>query len=266
MRSREPPAITIDEGRPHHPLLFLMDDGAAALLGGGVAAAACALHCCWSRLPAAGDSADESATAREGGACLPVLAELEAALGAASCRTLRQGGREYDRARAVWNGDIDRRPALIAQPTTAAQVAALVRLCQERQLELTVRGGGHSVAGLAVMDGAVMLDLHRMDAVEMLAEQPGSSGGRLVRVEGGATWAQVDAVTAGVGAVPAGLISHTGVGGLALGGGVGWLARAHGLTCDNLREAEIVTAAGEVLKVRPIRQNSCNSRAACFSS
>eukprot|EP01052_Picozoa_sp_SAG31_P033433 SAG31_NODE_3778_length_3890_cov_1.473226_2_plen_364_part_00 len=149
-------------------------------------------------------------------------------LDAAGCRTLIPdsvgANRDaYDCARAVWNGDIDRQPGLIAQPSSAVQVAAVVRLCAENRLELTVRGGGHNVAGFAVKDGAVMLDLQRLDNIKLLSASRDSSPAAgpetqnrqrwHVRVGAGCTWAQVDAVTATVGgAVPAGLISHTGEG------------------------------------------------------
>ena len=142
------------------------------------------------------------------------------------------GADGYDGARAIWNGDIDRRPAVIAQPTTSASVAAAVRFAQQASLEVSVRGGGHNFSGSALVDDGLTIDLSSMQAV---AVDPKT---RRATCGGGTTWALLDAATQEHGlAVPGGFVSHTGVGGLTLGGGFGWLSRLAGLSCDNLVSA-----------------------------
>ena len=148
---------------------------------------------------------------------------------------------DYDDARAVWNGTVDRRPRLIARCTGTADVAAAVRFARDRDLEIAVRGGGHNVAGTAVCDDGIVIDLSAMRAV---AVNPDS---RTAHVQGGALWGDVDHETQVHGlATTGGIVGHTGVGGLSLGGGIGWLMRKHGLTVDNLVEAEVVTADGDI--------------------
>jgi FAD/FMN-containing dehydrogenase len=150
---------------------------------------------------------------------------------------------EYDDARAVWNGSVDRRPRLIARCGGTADVAAAVRFAREHGLEVAVRGGGHNVAGTAVCDDGIVIDLSAMRGVWV------DPGRRTALVEGGALWGDVDHATQAHGlATTGGIVGHTGVGGLSLGGGIGWLMRKHGLTVDNLVEAEVVTADGEVLR------------------
>lgn len=149
----------------------------------------------------------------------------------------------YDVARSVWNGDIDRRPALVVRPNSAKDVAAAIGLARAEGLDITVRGGGHNYAGHAVADGAVMIDLSGMNAVTV---DPAS---KTARVGGGAIWENVDAATAEHGlAMTGGVISHTGVAGLTLGGGIGWLTRRCGLACDHLVGAEVVTADGRTVR------------------
>jgi FAD/FMN-containing dehydrogenase len=146
------------------------------------------------------------------------------------------------RAAAIWNGDITRQPAAIVRVHTTEDVVAVVGWARAEGLDLTVRGGGHAFAGHAVADGAVMVDLSAMNAVIV------DAGARRARCGGGSTWGDVDAVTAEHGlAVTGGFISHTGVAGLALGGGFGWLTRQCGMTCDNLVSAQVVTADGRVV-------------------
>jgi FAD/FMN-containing dehydrogenase len=150
---------------------------------------------------------------------------------------------DYDAARTVWNGSVDRRPRLVARCTGAADVAAAVRFARDGDLEIAVRGGGHNVAGTAVCDGGIVIDLSAMRAV-VVDPVEGTA-----LVEGGALWGDVDHKTQAHGlATTGGIVSHTGVGGLSLGGGIGWLMRKHGLTADNLDHAEVVTAAGEIVE------------------
>ena len=149
---------------------------------------------------------------------------------------------DYDDARAVWNGSVDRRPRLIARCGGTADVAAAVRFARDRDLEIAVRGGGHNVAGTAVCDDGIVIDLSAMRAVSVDPVE------RTALVQGGALWGDVDHETQAHGlATTGGIVSHTGVGGLSLGGGIGWLMRKHGLTVDNLLQAEVVTAEGEIV-------------------
>jgi FAD/FMN-containing dehydrogenase len=151
--------------------------------------------------------------------------------------------RGYDGARAVWNGTVNRRPRLIARCSGTADVAGAVRLARERDLEIAVRGGGHNVAGTAVCDDGILIDLSAMRAVSVDPVE------RMALVQGGALWGDVDHQTQAYGlATTGGIVSHTGVGGLSLGGGIGWLMRKHGLTVDNLVEAEVVCAGGEIVR------------------
>jgi hypothetical protein len=149
----------------------------------------------------------------------------------------------YDTARAVWNGAVDRRPRLIAQCIATADVAAAVRFARDHDLEVAIRGGGHNVAGTAVCDDGIVIDLSAMRAVRV------DPAGRRACVQGGALWGDVDHETQAHGlATTGGIVSHTGVAGLTLGGGLGWLMRKHGLTVDNLHAADLVTADGELLR------------------
>jgi FAD/FMN-containing dehydrogenase len=150
---------------------------------------------------------------------------------------------DYDMVRAVWNGAIDRRPRLIAQCIGSADVIAAVRFAREHDLEIAIRGGGHNVAGTAVCDDGIVIDLSAMRGVRV------DPAGRRAWVQGGALWGDVDHETqAHALATTGGIVSHTGVAGLTLGGGVGWLMRKHGLTIDNLLAADVVTAGGKLLR------------------
>jgi hypothetical protein len=154
------------------------------------------------------------------------------------------GHADYDVARTVWNGIVDRRPRLIARCTGTADVAAAVRFARDQEIEITVRGGGHNVAGTAVCDDGIVIDLSTMRAVSV------DPVARTADVQGGALWGDVDHETQAHGlATTGGIVGHTGVGGLSLGGGIGWLMRKHGLTVDNLVEAEVVTAEGAIIRV-----------------
>jgi FAD binding domain/Berberine and berberine like len=157
---------------------------------------------------------------------------------------LRPGEEGYDEARRVWNGAIDRHPALIARCAGADDVVEAVRFAREHDLPVSVRGGGHAVAGHAVCDDGVMIDLSLMRSVRV------DPAARTARAAGGALWGDVDRATQAAGlATTGGLISHTGIGGLTLGGGLGHLMRRHGLTVDNLLAADLVTADAEHVRV-----------------
>jgi FAD/FMN-containing dehydrogenase len=148
----------------------------------------------------------------------------------------------YDETRKVWNGMIDRRPALIARCAGLADVVAAVRFARSRELLVSVRGGGHNAPGVAVCEGGLMIDLAGMRGVRVDPAQ------LTARAEGGATWADFDRETQAFGlATTGGAISNTGIGGLTLGGGLGWLAGKYGLVCDNLLSVDLVTADGTVL-------------------
>lgn len=163
-------------------------------------------------------------------------------------RTLRgeallPGDRGYDESRAVWNAMIERRPALIVQPRDAADVASAVGFARDHGLEIAVKGGGHNVAGHAVCDDGLMLNLSPLRAVSVDPQT------RTARVAPGALLADLDRETQAHGlATPAGFISSTGVAGLTLGGGFGYLSRRWGLTVDNLRAVDLVSASGEPLR------------------
>jgi FAD/FMN-containing dehydrogenase len=157
---------------------------------------------------------------------------------------LRPGEEGYEEARRVWNGAIDRRPALIARCAGADDVLEAVRFAREHDLAVSVRGGGHAVAGHAVVDGGLMIDLSLMKAVRV------DPAARVARAAGGVLLGELDRATQRFGlAVPSGIVSHTGIGGLTLGGGLGHLMRKHGLTVDNLLAVDLVTADGDRLRV-----------------
>lgn len=160
-----------------------------------------------------------------------------------SGEVLAPGDSAYADARRVHNGMIDRRPALIARCRGTADVQAAVRFGRERSLEIAVRGGGHSVAGNAVCDGGLAIDLSAMRAVHV------DPRARRARAQGGATWGDYNRETQLHGlASTGGVVSTTGIGGLTLGGGIGWLMGKHGMAVDNLRGLELVTASGDVVR------------------
>ncbi len=155
----------------------------------------------------------------------------------------------YEGARAVYNAAIDRHPALIARCRSVADVQAALEVARRSGVPVAVRGGGHSGAGFGSIDDALVIDLSPMQSVDV------DPARRTVRVQGGATWGQVDAATHEHGlATPAGVISTTGVGGLTLGGGHGYLSRRYGLTIDNLLEAEVVLADGTTVRTSESEQ------------
>jgi FAD/FMN-containing dehydrogenase len=149
----------------------------------------------------------------------------------------------YDSARRVWNGAIDRYPSLIARCAGVADVVTAVRFARERELVVAVRGGGHNVAGTAICDDGVVIDLSPMKGMWV------DPGGRSARAQSGLLWGEFDHETQRFGlATPGGIVTHTGISGLSLGGGLGWLMRRYGLTCDNLLSADVVTADGELVR------------------
>ena len=169
---------------------------------------------------------------------------LDALRGTFSGSVLEPGEGGFDEARSVHNGLIDRTPALIARCQNTADIADAVRFARAEGLDICVRGGGHNVAGRAVVDGAVMIDLSPMKGIHVDARA------RTVRAQGGVLWRELNRETAAHGlAVTGGAISTTGIAGLTLGGGLGWLMAKYGLASDNVNAVELVNAEGEVLDV-----------------
>ncbi|HSK51795.1 MAG TPA: FAD-binding oxidoreductase [Clostridia bacterium] len=155
---------------------------------------------------------------------------------------IEPGDADYDAARRLWNGMIDLRPRVIARPRSAEGVASAIGVARGHDLPIAVRGGGHNVAGLAGVDDGLVIDLSAMREIDVDPVR------RTVRAGGGATWGEVDRATQPFGlATPGGVVSDTGIAGLTLGGGMGWLRRRHGLSADNLTGAEVVLADGSIL-------------------
>lgn len=172
-----------------------------------------------------------------------VAAAVNELAGRFSGQLLQPGDAGYEEARKVHNGLIDKRPLLIAQCRRTADVVGAINLAREQKIEVAVRGGGHNVAGRATIDDGLMIDLATMKAIEVDPEA------RTAVAQGGVTWAELNRETQLHGlAVTGGVVSSTGIAGLTLGGGVGWLMGKYGLALDNLRAVELVTAAGEVLR------------------
>jgi FAD/FMN-containing dehydrogenase len=169
------------------------------------------------------------------------LGELEQALRGT---VIRPGDPEYDEARSIWNGAHDRKPALVVRARGVADVLKVVEFARSEGLPLAVRGGGHSIPGFSTVDNGLVLDLSAMNAVHVDPDR------RTVTAQAGCLWSDVDAEAQAFGlAVTGGLVSTTGIAGFTLGGGIGWLVRKYGLTCDNLIGADIVTADGQYLHV-----------------
>ena len=158
------------------------------------------------------------------------------------------GDESYEEARKVWNGMIDKRPGLIARCTGVADVISAVNFARTHHLLVSVRGGGHNIPGNSVCDGGVTIDLSRMKGIRVDPEN------RTVRAEGGVKWGELDRETQTFDlAVPGGTDADTGIAGLTLGGGIGWLSGKYGLSCDNLISADVVTAEGQFLTVDSTR-------------
>lgn len=159
---------------------------------------------------------------------------------------LQHGDEEYDLARKVWNGTIDKRPALIARCLGVADVMAAVNFAREHLLVTSIRAGGHNVSGAAIAEEGLVIDVSQMRSVQVNPHE------RVARVEGGALLGDLDHETTPFGlAAPVGVVSETGVAGLTLHGGAGWLMRKHGLTIDNLLAVEIVTSDGQLVRASP---------------
>jgi hypothetical protein len=174
----------------------------------------------------------------------PALAEGSIAELAEGVRgeVIRPGDPGYDEARAVWNGAIDRHPALIVRCAGVADVMRAVEFARSEKLVVAVRGGKHSLPGFSTVDGGIVIDLSPMQGIQVDPET------RTVRAQGGVTWNTLDHETQAFGlAVTGGLVSSTGIAGFTLGGGIGWLMRKHGLTADNLIAADVVTADGRLV-------------------
>jgi hypothetical protein len=168
------------------------------------------------------------------------LRELQ---GAFLGQLVRPGDPTYDEYRKVWNGSVDRRPALIARCARATDVIAAVRFARRTGLPAAVRGGGHSFPGLSVCDGGIVIDLGPMKGISVDPEAG------TARAQAGVLWGELDRETQAVGlATTGGIVTHTGIAGLTLGGGIGWLQRKHGLTIDQLVGVDLVTADGELVK------------------
>ena len=167
------------------------------------------------------------------------LGELEATLRG---HLIRPGDPDYDQARAVWNAAHDRHPALIIRCAGTADVIRAVEFAHSEGLEVAVRGGAHSIAGFSTSDGGVVIDTSPMKGIRV------DPAGRRAVAQPGLTWSEFDHETQAFGlAVTGGLVSSTGIAGFTLGGGIGWLLRRYGLTCDNLLSADLVTADGQLV-------------------
>jgi FAD/FMN-containing dehydrogenase len=159
----------------------------------------------------------------------------------------------YDEARKIYNAMVDRRPAVIVRCAGYADVLRAVQFAREQNLLVAVRGGGHNVAGNALCDDGLVIDLSRMRAVHVDPIQ------RIARAQGGATWGDYDCETQAFGlASTGGAVSTTGIAGLTLGGGLGWLMRKHGLACDNLLSVDVVTAEGELIRASADEHPICS--------
>ena len=171
---------------------------------------------------------------------MAVASNVEQLSGSLRGQLIQPSDPEYEDARRVYNGMIDRRPRLVARCADAADVIAAVNFAQENDLVAAIRGGGHNVAGFGTVDDGLVIDLSRMKGIRVDPEK------RTVRAQGGCTWGDVDHATHAFGfATPGGVVSTTGIAGLSLGGGIGHLTRPFGLACDNIISADVVIADGQ---------------------
>ena len=192
---------------------------------------------------ATGHSGEVRALRRDGTTIELDAATIEAFAAGLAGEVLRRGDDGYDEARRVWNGMIDRHPALIARCASTDDVVHTIELARTHDIVISVRGGGHNAAGTAICDDGIVIDLSTMQRVDVDVDTA------TVRADGGATIGVLDAATQPHGlAVPMGVVTETGIAGLTLGGGYGWLRRKYGLSCDNLVAAEVVTADGRVVR------------------
>jgi len=183
-------------------------------------------------------------------AVAPTRAQVDHLRTSFSGEIITPGQSGYDDARRVWNAVFDRRPAVVVRPTSVADVQAAVRFGRERDLEIAIRGGGHSAVGHSTTDGGIVIDLARLNDVSVDPDR------RLARAGGGALLGQLDIAGEAHGLVcPVGVVGHTGVAGLTLGGGVGRLQRRFGLTIDSLRAVELVTADGRRVRASATEQS-----------
>ncbi len=171
------------------------------------------------------------------------MAGVSEALGeAVRGRIIELGDPDYDEARSVYNGMIDKKPAAVVQVADVADVIASVNHARENGLDLAIRGGGHSAPGFGTVDNGLVIDFAKRTGVHVDARN------KTARAEAGCTWADFNHATHAYGlATPGGIVGSTGIAGLTLGGGIGYLARKHGLSCDNLISADVVTAAGKLV-------------------
>lgn len=174
------------------------------------------------------------------------IEEFKSSLGAhpalRSAEVLQAGDLGYDHARKIWNGAIDRRPTLIVRCAGVADVIAALRFARQQNLVIAIRGGAHNVAGTAVCDGGLVIDLSPMKGIRVDPIR------RVARAEPGVLWGELDRATQAFGlATTGGIVTHTGIAGLTVGGGIGWLMRKNGLTIDNLISADVVTADGDLV-------------------
>ncbi len=171
---------------------------------------------------------------------------LDSLIGSVRGEVIRTGDPGYDEVRTVWNAMIDKRPGVILRCSGVADVIQAVRFAREHELLVSIRGGGHNVAGLALCDDGLLIDLSRMKGVHVDTQR------RIVRAQPGATLGDLDHETQAFGlAVSAGIVTTTGIAGLTVGGGFGWITPKYGLTIDNLLSADVVTAEGELVKASP---------------
>jgi FAD/FMN-containing dehydrogenase len=177
----------------------------------------------------------------DGGDKILESAAIEKFADALRGRLVQPGEAGYDEARRVWNGMIDRHPALIARCAGPADLMAAVRFARDHRLLVSVKGGGHNITGNAVCEGGLMLDLSGMKSVRV------DPVGRTARAEAGLTWGEYNRETQAFGLASTGVVSTTGIAGLTLGGGLGWMMGKHGLSCDNLLSADLVTAEGKLV-------------------